>query len=228
MSKTAGLGSGDYAAVSATAVTALVIGLGGGLALLHPVLLLLPLTGVILAILSLRRIAQSAATQTGRKLAWAGLVLSGIFIVLAGGSALSQQMRYNNDTRRIALLIDQMWRDVSVEKWDAAYGRFSDTFRSRVDKAEFIRRWQAMQNTPMYGSLKSLKWNGTPPVIETDPTLKARVGKALMEAQFQGGNPGNYDIVIKYSQQNWVVEDIPGIFPPPLPQRGAGKIIPNS
>src|SRR4051794_6725127 len=76
MSTTAGLGSTDYVAVNGVAVATIFMGLASSLALLDVTLLAIPLVTVVLAIIALRQIANSNGTQTGRLLAWGGLVLA--------------------------------------------------------------------------------------------------------------------------------------------------------
>src|SRR3954469_7316845 len=77
MSTTAGLGSGDYVAINGTAIAALLLGIASALVLfgLH-LLLLIPLAGLVCAILAFRQITDNNGTQTGRGLAAVGLVLS--------------------------------------------------------------------------------------------------------------------------------------------------------
>src|SRR5438105_4379840 len=82
MSTTAGLGSGDYVAVNPVAVFAALVGLASTLALADNVLLFIPLVGVVLAVLALWQIAHSNGTQTGRGIAWLGMILSLAMVAL--------------------------------------------------------------------------------------------------------------------------------------------------
>src|SRR5439155_24799091 len=76
MSTTAGLGSGEYVAINGTAIFALILGIVSALTLFEElVLLVVPLVGVVAAIVALRQISRSGGTQTGKGLATAGLVL---------------------------------------------------------------------------------------------------------------------------------------------------------
>src|SRR3954462_15428509 len=84
MSTTAGLGSGDYVAVNAVAVVAALAGLASTLALADNVLFLIPLVGVVLAIIPLMQISHSNGTQPGRAIAVGGLILSLLFTGLVG------------------------------------------------------------------------------------------------------------------------------------------------
>src|SRR3954454_3634686 len=75
MSITAGLGSGEYIAVNGAAVAAVLLGLASALALMNELLLIIPFTGIIVAIVALRQIRRSNRTQTGVGLVVLGLVL---------------------------------------------------------------------------------------------------------------------------------------------------------
>ena len=87
MSRTAGVGTQDYVAVNSVSVAAMMLGIASALALLDRTLLIVPLAGVICAIVALRQIVHSGGTQTGRSLAWIGLVLCLLF---AGGQIARQ------------------------------------------------------------------------------------------------------------------------------------------
>src|SRR3954452_11695166 len=82
MSRTAGLGTTEYVAINGAAVTAAILGLASALAIMADVLLVIPLVGIIFAIVALRQISHSSGTQGGRALAWAGLVLSLAFAAI--------------------------------------------------------------------------------------------------------------------------------------------------
>ncbi len=66
----------SYTSLSAVAVCALLLGLASPLALLAPLMVVVPLAGVIVALLALVRIGNSAGALSGRKLAYWGLALS--------------------------------------------------------------------------------------------------------------------------------------------------------
>jgi hypothetical protein len=63
MSTTAGIGYGqEYVAVNPVAVAALLLGVGSLLVFLHDVLLLIPLAGVVCAVIAWRQISNSNGT----------------------------------------------------------------------------------------------------------------------------------------------------------------------
>src|SRR2546429_5411940 len=73
MSTTAGVASQQYVAINNAAVIAALLGVASALALLTPTLLIVPLAGVVVAIVSWRQISNSNGTETGKPLALLGL-----------------------------------------------------------------------------------------------------------------------------------------------------------
>ena len=77
MSTTAGLGSGDYVAINGAAIASILIGVGSAIVLFDSkMLLVVPLAGIVCAILAWVQISQSNGTQTGRAVAAIGMLLS--------------------------------------------------------------------------------------------------------------------------------------------------------
>src|SRR5687768_5111201 len=75
MSRTAGLGSGEYVAINNTSVIAFLMGVASVLALLNPFLLVFAVVAVVLGVMALIQIRSSNGTQTGRAFAIAGILL---------------------------------------------------------------------------------------------------------------------------------------------------------
>src|SRR5688572_26011279 len=65
MSRTAGLGSGDYVAVNNTSVLALLLSLASLLSLLSPWVLVVCVAAIVCGVLALKQIRSSNGTQTG-------------------------------------------------------------------------------------------------------------------------------------------------------------------
>src|SRR5690606_9827237 len=125
MSTTAGLGSGDYVAISGLAVAAILLGLSSVLALLHPVMLIIPIAAVIFTIMAVVKIRGSNRTQWGIPLA----LLGGVVAVLVGGyvltTQLSAQTAEQRDQREVAALVDQLEAFIMAGEFDAAYRLFT-------------------------------------------------------------------------------------------------------
>src|SRR3954471_20757728 len=73
MSRTAGLGSGDYVAINNTAILSLILGLAGVLSVLYPLLLVVSAAALVCGILALVQIRSSNGTQSGRAFAALGI-----------------------------------------------------------------------------------------------------------------------------------------------------------
>src|SRR5947207_11805007 len=84
MSTTAGVTNAGYVAVNHTAIAAVLLGLASALAFFGWLLLVVPVVGIIFAIVAIRQINDSSGTQTGRGLAYVGL----LFCLLLGGGAI--------------------------------------------------------------------------------------------------------------------------------------------
>src|SRR2546423_3462881 len=76
MSTTAGLGTTEYVAINPMAVATIFLGAASALALMDVTLLAVPVVTIVVGIVALRQIARSGGTQTGRGLAWGGLLLA--------------------------------------------------------------------------------------------------------------------------------------------------------
>src|SRR5207237_7613213 len=85
MSTTAGVTNVGYVAVNHTAIVAVLLGLASALAFFGWLLLIVPVVGIIFAIFAVRQINDSSGTQTGKGLAYVGLLLC----LLLGGSAIA-------------------------------------------------------------------------------------------------------------------------------------------
>lgn len=70
----------DYRPLSLTALFAVLLGLASGLALVDPLLAIVPLAAIVLAVVALRRIASASGGLSGRRLAVSGLCLAALFL----------------------------------------------------------------------------------------------------------------------------------------------------
>jgi hypothetical protein len=92
----------SYRAVSKVAVVSALIGAFSFLALMHPILVLLPLTAVVLAVVALRAIRVSTAGLTGRALAVVGLALGALFLSAAATRTVSRDWIMTRRGRQFA------------------------------------------------------------------------------------------------------------------------------
>jgi hypothetical protein len=222
MSTTAGLGSGEYVAINGAAVFALIVGIVSALCLFEETLfIVIPLVGVITAMVALRQIARSNGTQTGRGLAVIGLVLSIAF----GGWMIyrkaTERSRQSADRAAIESLIKQYGDTVRDGKFDQAYGLFSSRFAERVPLQTFTDRMRFVQEAPTYGKLKGATWNGLAE-FETDPTTGAVNGIAAIMLEFEKApRPIRQDAFFHKDRSEWRIENLPEMFPPEKGPDGA-------
>jgi hypothetical protein len=169
MSTTAGLGSGEYVAVNVTAVLAIICGLASMLAILGNLLLVIPAIGVVLGIVAIVQISRSNGTQTGKLLAWAGLILS----VLIGGGLVTTQIvqaaARAQDEKDIAALCHQFGVLINTDKFDDAYDLFDSTFHGRVTLQDFESRMTANQHSSALPPVVAVEWNNIPPMFDVSP-----------------------------------------------------------
>jgi hypothetical protein len=211
MSTTAGLGSQDYVAVNPPAVFALIFGLASGLVIVDNVLLIIPLAGVIAAILALYQISKSGGTQTGRGLAVLGLLLS----LGCAGFVLTRQATYAARTRadRLAIteLVDQFAQNIKSGDFAAAYQQFDKKFRDLVPQQAFSDRAKFLQGGA-YGNLVSITTNNVF-FIQTDPTTGTRHGQVMLLIKFTDSEqPMREEAVFRKTEGKWEFDDIPAIF----------------
>lgn len=218
MSATAGVGSTEYVAVNGAAITAAILGFASLLTLLGNALLVVPVAGVIVGAVALRQIRAAAGTQTGRTLAWAGLVLSlGLGGMVIGLQAVESQ-RAAADKRQIVALIGQLGQSIQAERWDDAYALFSPAFRQRVDKALFTERLAPFHSNPAYGKLTATSSNN---LIDVQRAPVGGDPRAAAYLQFHfDKNPTPVDQLGQFrkSAEGWRIDNLGDVFrvePPP-------------
>lgn len=223
MSTTAGLGSGDYVAISGTAVTALLLGIASSLVLfgLAP-LLLLPLAGVVSAVLAWRQVTNSNGTQTGRALAGLGLVLSLGF----GGFHISKQAiestRNRADEKQIGALIGQMEAAVKAEKYTDLYDLCDAAFQQRVSQAALAEKWRLENSSPLVGKVTRLENKLLK--FDIDPVTEQRVSSGMVLVSFDKiTGQDRQGMVFRKVGNDWKLAGLPTMFPPErAPAAGQG------
>lgn len=214
MSRTAGLGSTDYVAVNTTSVAALLLGMASGLAVLGPILLILPVATVVLAIMAIRQIRRSAGTQTGTLIAILGLLIAAGCVAFIGGRHLlhARQIRAEQDT--IIQLIERLGQEVNKGNYDAAWDFFGERYKEKRKKEDFVNQWKLMQASPIYGQIQSMRWNGILDV-QTDTETGTTFARGVVLIDLPEGRQDRRESLFrKDEQQGWVFEDMEGIVQP--------------
>lgn len=217
MSNTAGLSSQEYVAVNLTAVAAMLAGLATGLIFLSPLWLAVPVLAIALGLVALRQISSSNGTQTGRLLAWAGILLAlGIGGFQLGGQFMEHKEKQPMEAEVLAVC-EQLAQSVIKEDYQKAWSLFSERFRNekKIDYKAFSQRWAAVQSSSDAGKVKSLKSNG---LVDLQPGPFAAT-MLLMEME-KSAYVGRYTVVMSKHSGVWQIDDLAAIFPSPQPPQG--------
>ena len=211
MSRTAGLGSGEYVAINNTSVVAFLMGLAGVLALLLPALLLLALAAVVLGVMALVQIRSSNGTQTGRGFAIAGILLALAFGGTTGGKIAMARAEQRSAEAKVAQAIGRLSEQLVGRQYDQAYDTlFSEKFKKDFTPEVFTTRWEGIdQNT---GPLESVRYGGR---TEFEAARGAAGRKAHARALFKLAKaPEESPLIIEFLEHDgeWVIESISEIF----------------
>ena len=222
MSTTAGVGSQEYVAVNPMAVAAFLLGVATLLVFLHDVLLLIPLAGVVCAVIAWRQIANSNGTQTGKLMALAGLVLC----LGVGGFRLGSKViggwSSRGDKAEIQRLIGQLGEHLNHEEYQAAYSLFTPRFQQRVSLQRFTTIYRDLAAHPQLGGVREMKWNGLV-YFEEDAETNTRLAYAMAFATFKKApEPGRQSVNLLKEGGKWLIDDLPAFFPREKKPGGAG------
>ena len=105
-----------YRPLSKLAVAGLIVGLLSPLAVIEPVLYLIPLAGILVGALALGRIARSGQALLGRKAALAGLVLSVGLAAAAPGHWITYRWLLRREARQFATVWFDLLRQGEPQK----------------------------------------------------------------------------------------------------------------
>jgi len=108
----------DYRPISGLAFVALLAGLASAAALAHPILWCLPLLGLVVSLVALRRLAAAERPMVGRRAAVGGLALSLVFGVAAPTRFFSRQFWLQARAEHVA---EQWFDDLRTGQIGQAY-----------------------------------------------------------------------------------------------------------
>jgi hypothetical protein len=216
MSTTAGLGSGDYVAINATSIAALLLGIVSALVLFGAwLLLLIPLAGIVCGVLAFRQISDSNGTQTGKGLAGIGLLLSLVFGGIFVGKESIETVRSMSDSRQVDALINKFETDIKGDKYDDAYqSLLDDHFKGRVPQATFVNLWKLYNGRPMLGRITSI--HSKLLKFENDAVTDDRLGSGLVLIDFEKvKGEDRQGMVFRKVNDQWLIDDMPNLFQAP-------------
>ena len=205
---TTSAGGQDYVAINPTAIAALILGVASVLALVNEVLLIVPLAGVICAVIALLQIRRSNGTQSGTSFAIIGLFLA----LLIGGARAAQQViestHNSKDTQTIVGLIDKFGQDIHTNRYREAYEDLTtQAFREEVDYNTFNTTLENLQATT--GQIQSCKWNQEQPQFEEVGTTGVRGAYAMGLMKFSKfKDPGRPVFSFSDREGTWKIDGL--------------------
>ena len=224
MSRTAGLGSSEYAAVNVAAVVAVLIGAASALALVTPVFLFLPVLGTIIALVAIKQVRGSNGTQTGLGLAVLALALSFGLTAFTGVKALAAAARERVDVEQLDRLTVDFGKDLAEKRYADAYKRTDTRFQEMVTTERLEGLFTELEHAPAIGPLKGVS---TPKLfnIEVDPEtgLRMATSKATFETEKRTGPTALVtDITYRHDGTGWHIYAIPQLFQAQKPGAAGG------
>lgn len=215
MSTTAGVTNAGYVAVNHTSIAAALLGLASALSFFGWLLLIVPVVGIVFAIVAIRQINDSSGTQTGKWLAYLGLA----FCFLLGGGAIMRDavtiVGARGEENRIADTLSKLGQYIHDGKYQEAYDLHDDGFQSHFTFAQFQRTWKTIQAPTPPGHVISMEWNGVPPVIESSSGSLLAATKA--RAKFEKAQDERFDVILRKVGDRWLITRFPAFFTEPRP-----------
>ena len=213
MSRTAGLGSGDYVAINNTSVLAFLLGLAGVLALLTFMMVVVPIAGVMCGALALFQIRSSNGTQTGQVFAVLGILFGLAFGGIAVANAVRDNIAERQNEQEVAKTVKSLSDLISTQQYAQAYQTlFSEEFRKEFPEDVFTTRWENINRST--GAIKAIDWGGRAE-FETVKGTNTRRGytKALFKFDTVE-EPSPVAITLLEQDGVWMVNRIGDIFDP--------------
>jgi len=220
MSPTAGVATSDYVAINPLAVAAMMLGALTLLAIAFRLFLVAGLAGIVCGIIALRQIRNSNGTQTGRGLAWTGIVLSLLTAAGVGAADMLAQARVAPERRQMNQILLDLGRHIQSGNYAAAWELFDPGCRNLMTLDEFRKRWEDIQSPPPLsgGKLVMLKGND---VFDFSALGESRIALTKAIIQFEHSPvPGRWPVVFrKQASGQWRILRIVDLIDPRPPQQ---------
>ncbi len=216
MSRTAGLGDSSYVAVNPVAVMSVLFGLLSGIVIFSSLLLVVPVVAIVLAVISMAQVRNSNGTQTGRALAIIGIVLAIGISAALGSKQVMQIYTTRADEAAVAKTLRDFGQAVAETKYDDAYSMISDRLAGDLSRKTFGERLDTLQNSPVFGKIKSMNWNGLAS-FDIDSRTSQSVVATVAIVTLQSGTEDREDTRLSKSGNTWKIDAMPRVFPPPPP-----------
>lgn len=231
MSRTAGVGLGDYAAVNVLSVVGLIVGIACFLLLIFGdsfIMLVLPFAAIATCAVAIVQIRGSNKTQVGMPLAVGGIVLALAFGGINLGVRAKASMDESRNRAEIASLVSKLGTSATTQSSvPAAYDLFHSRFKERVNPETFARTIVMRTGLSANAPVASITL-GKNVLFETNPDTKVAQATALIilsaKQKDENGNPLTLDIPAMFRREAdgaWTIYAIPEWFSeePPAKQR---------
>lgn len=210
MSTTAGVGATDYVAINPLAVTAMVLGLLSVVVLLGWPLLIVPIAAIIFAILGLRQIHNSSGTQSGRGLAWGGIVLGLAFAGLVATQQIQARITAAREQEQIAKVAAELGERMRQQDWRGAYELFAPQFQQIWPPTQFIDRMEQVLVNERLGELRQVTAGSR---VYIEDYAAGRRGFSNLYFTFEKlDQPAPIGAQYVKIGDQWRIEDIPQFF----------------
>lgn len=213
MSTTAGLGSGDYAAVNTLSVVAIAGALLSILALLTDLLLIIPVLTLVSGIVALRQIGASNGTQTGRGLAVVAILISlGIASYVVGGRVYRSVVN-KPDQEQLVALVAELKNKITSKDYAGAYKLTSPQFQSRVKEKDFVAAFAAFEANADTVGIADMQWNGTPIEYQDDKESRIKSARMGLIMSYRSSLPPNR-VEVEFLRQDgkWALNNMQALF----------------
>jgi hypothetical protein len=221
MSRTAGVGLQDYAAVNVFAVIGVLLAVASVLVVIFadaPAMLILPAAAIVVSVIAFLQVQHSNGTQTGRGIALAGVVIA---LGLAGTNVygrVSDAARQRADRAELEALVTKLQDAAAANKPTEAYELFDSRFHDTVQPETFARTLAAHVDRTFGGPRITIMKLGERVQFETD-TNGVRFATALITVKAEGKTPQGFPLEgeeateFRKVDDTWKIHSIINWFP---------------
>jgi hypothetical protein len=183
---------------------------------------ILALAGIVVAIVAMRQINGSNGTQSGDAIALAGLFLAvGVTSFVAAGDVFESVGR-SHDRAAIKQVTEQFGSDLHDGQYDAGYDLFSQHFKARVSRKEFVEKMRNMQDQLKYlssngqglGIVNGAKWNGLATFYTEADSGTVTAQTFILFTYEHSENPEDLEAWFRKVGDDWTIDNIPSLFQP--------------
>lgn len=213
MSRTAGAGTSEYAAVNPAAVVAIILGIASLLALFNSVFIIIPVAALVASIIAITQIRGSNGTQTGLLLGVLGLLLA---IGCMGFKTMDEFRKHRAEAADEAdaeKLVAQLESKAKAGEYESIFDDlFDPRLKERITLTDLKGPLEMMNKSPHTGGIKRIRTNGLYRHFNGEEGKQALLTTLMVEFE-KLPNISRYDLFLQGTPGNWKVTNIPDWFP---------------